>query len=136
MPPIRRAHFRINLLSNLFNVAASDWGMESLINPVSRVRKPSLPSGRDRRLMPGEEEPLLAACDGSRSTWLGPMVRLALATAMRQGELVGLTWPDVDLDRRTVILRETKNGTTRSVPLSTSALGHKLINRIPSAWKT
>ena len=113
---------RLNLISNLFNVAATDWGMEGLLNPVARVRKPALPSGRERRLRPGEEETLLAACDASLSTWLGAMVRLALATAMRQGELVGLTWADVDFERRTAILRETKNGTTRSVPLSSAAL--------------
>jgi len=112
----------LNLLSNLFNVAASEWGMESLINPVSRVRKPTLPSGRDRRLSPVEEEKLIAACDASLSRWLGPMVRLALATAMRQGELVGLCWDDVRFDQRTATLRETKNGTTRTVPLSSAAL--------------
>ena len=76
---------RLNLLSNLFNVAASDWGMECLANPVRRVRKPALPSGRDRRLMPGEEEKILAACDSSYSKWLGPMVRLALATLPAAG---------------------------------------------------
>ncbi len=111
----------LNLLSNLFNVAATDWGMESLTNPVGRVKKPALPSGRDRRLQLGEEERLLTACDASRSRWLGDMVRLALATAMRQGELVGLTWSDVDLERRTATLRETKNGSTRTVPLSSKA---------------
>lgn len=112
---------RINLISNLFNVAATEWGMEGLINPVSRVRKPTLPSGRDRRLAGEEETNLLKACDKSKSKWLGSMVRLALATAMRQGELVGLDWADIDLSKRTAILRETKNGTTRSVPLSTAA---------------
>lgn len=112
----------LNLLSNLYNVAASDWGMESLINPVSRIKKPTLPSGRDRRLSAEEEPVLLAACDTSLSKWLGPMVRLAMATAMRQGEMVDLMWSDIDLDRRTAVLRETKNGTTRTVPLSSAAL--------------
>lgn len=112
----------LNLLSNLYNVAASDWGMESLVNPVSRVKKPALPRGRERRLLADEEDRLLAACAASKSRWLLPMVRLALATAMRQGELVGLTWADVDLAQRTITLRETKNGTTRTVPLSSAAL--------------
>jgi integrase len=112
----------LNLLSNLFNVAASDWGMESLLNPVSRVSKPVLPSGRSRRLSDREEAKLLDACDASKSTWLGPMVRLALETAMRQGELVDLSFDDVDLAKRVVLLRETKNGTARTVPLSPGAL--------------
>lgn len=112
----------LNLLSNLFNIAASDWGMESLPNPVARVKKPTLPNGRNRRLTPEEEARLLHECDQSRSRWLGPMVRFAMATAMRQGELVGLRWSDVNLSRRTAILRETKNGSSRTVPLSTAAL--------------
>ena len=112
----------LNLLSNLFNVAASDWGMESLPNPVSRVSKPTLPSGRNRRLSKQEEAKLIKACDQSLSTWLGPMVRLALETAMRQGELVELTWEGVDLAKRVVLLPKTKNGTARTVPLSARAL--------------
>jgi hypothetical protein len=44
----------LNLLSNLYNIAASDWGMESLVNPVSRVKKPTLPSGRE---WPFERQP-------------------------------------------------------------------------------
>lgn len=112
----------LNLLSNLFNVAASDWGMESLLNPVSRVSKPALPSGRNRRLTKQEEDRLLKACDASLSGWLGPMVRIALETAMRQGELVDLTWSDIDLMKRVALLRQTKNGTARTVPLSARAL--------------
>ena len=112
----------LNLLSNLYNVAASDWGMESLLNPVRRVSKPALPTGRNRRLTEQEEVELLRACDASRSPWLGTMVRLAIETAMRQGELVDLSWEDIDLGRRVILLRETKNGTARTVPLSARAL--------------
>lgn len=112
----------LNLLSHVYNTAADEWGLESLQNPVARMKKPAMPKGRDRRLVDDEEGRLLAACDASESVWLGPMVRLALATAMRQGELVGLTWADVDLQGRKILLRETKNGEARTVPLSTMAL--------------
>jgi integrase len=57
----------------------------------------------------------------SESSWLGPLVRLALATAMRQGELVGLTWSQVRFAERTILLIDTKNGEPRTVPLSTQA---------------
>lgn len=96
--------------------------MEGLLHPVSRIRKPTLRRGRDRRIKDGEEESLLEACDASLSKCLRPIVRLALVTAMRQGELVGLAWADIDFERRSAILHETKNGTTRSVPLSSAAL--------------
>jgi integrase len=112
----------LNLLSHLYRVAATDWGMEILANPVSRIKKPSIPKGRERRLTESEERRLLDACDQSESGWLGSMVRLALATAMRQGELVGLTWPQIKLGARTILLTDTKNRQTRTVPLSNAAI--------------
>ena len=73
----------LNLLSHLFRIAAADWGFETLANPVARIKKPAIPNGRERRLRAEEERRLLDACDQSDSTWLAPLVRLALATAMR-----------------------------------------------------
>ena len=112
----------LNVLSHLFRVAAADWGLETLANPVAKIKKPPTPRGRERRFRDDEEQKLLDACDLSASAWLGPLVRLALATAMRQGELVSLTWPQVRLGERTILLTDTKNGETRTVPLSTTAI--------------
>ncbi len=112
----------LNLLSHLYNTATNEWGLETLQNPVERVKKPAMPKGRERRLHGDEEERLLAACDTSESAWLGPMVRLALATAMRQGELLKLTWKDISEQKSSATLWETKNGKTRTVPLSSKAL--------------
>jgi integrase len=52
---------------------------------------------------------------------MGQVVRFALETAMRRGELAGMTWDMVDLKKRTVTLPETKNGQKRIVPLSSVA---------------
>jgi integrase len=68
-----------------------------------------------------EEQRLLNACS-ARKPWLAPLVRLALATAMRQGELIGLEWKNVDLERKVAKLLDTKNGEARNVPLSTEAV--------------
>lgn len=106
------------LLSNLFNVAHREWGMESIDNPVSKVSRPKLPPGRDRRLQPGEEEKLL----GALGRTLRPLFQLALETAMRQGELLALEWKHVDLTRQVVHLPTTKNNEARNVPLSTTAV--------------
>ncbi|WP_291525368.1 site-specific integrase [Acidithiobacillus sp.] len=108
------------LLSHLFNVARTEWGMEALTNPVELVRKPKLPRGRDRRLVGDEEERLLAACRAMNPE-LAAIVTIAIETAMRQGEIMGLTWDRVDLVRRTVTLEYTKNGEKRIVPLTIRA---------------
>src|SRR5262249_22368774 len=59
----------------------------------------------------------------SRSRWLPTVIELAVETGMRRSELLGMRWDDVDLQARTVRLRNTKNGHPRTVPLSTRALG-------------
>ena len=107
------------VISHLFTIAVKEWGMAGLVNPVSQIRKPKLPQGRDRRLLPGEMDRILSASD---SPVLSDLVRFAVETAMRRGELAGMTWDRVDLRKRTVTLPETKNGEKRVVPLSTEAV--------------
>jgi integrase len=109
------------LLSHLFKVARTEWGMESIDNPVEFVRKPKLPQGRDRRLVDDEESRLLTACQ-SVNPELVSIVRFAIETGMRQGEIMGMTWDKVDVKHRTVTLDNTKNGEKRVVPLSSAAL--------------
>jgi integrase len=41
---------------------------------------------------------------------------------MRFGELAGVTWANLNLEKRTIYLPDTKNGNQRTVPLSTRAL--------------
>lgn len=89
---------------------------------------------RDRRLLPGEKERLLAILDGAvpegkqrgialadRAAWRLLFV-LATETAMRLREMYTLGVEQVDLGRRTVFLDKTKNGDKRQVPLSSVAL--------------
>ena len=106
------------IISHLFEIARKEWGMEGLTNPVKSIRMPSPPSGRDRRLQTGELEKLLE----SSSEEMNQVIRFALETAMRRGELAGMTWKMVDLKKRIVTLPETKNGQKRIVPLSSVAV--------------
>ena len=116
------------ILSHLFEVARKEWGIH-VRNPVRDIQVPSASEMRGRRLQAGErghdgeETRLLAACREARNPYLLPIVRLALETAMRQGELISLRWEHVDLNRRTVYLPDTKNGESRTVPLSMTAVG-------------
>jgi len=108
-------------LSHAFTVAVNDWGwLEE--NPVKKVSSPKLPDGRVRFLDDDERTKLLKACKESSNAWLYPCVILALSTGMRQAELMGLKWQDVNLKDGFLILHKTKNGTRRRVPLA----GHGL----------
>ncbi len=107
------------LLSHLFTIAVKEWGMAGLVNPVMQIRKPKLPQGRDRRLLPGELDRILSA---SESPVLSDLVRFAIETAMRRSEIAEMTWQMVNLKKRTVTLLITKNGEKRIVPLSSEAV--------------
>ncbi|WP_043639962.1 site-specific integrase [Desulfovibrio sp. TomC] len=108
----------LNTISKVYEICRRNWGMVALDNPVKLVDKPSLPVGRVRRLNDDEEKRLLAECDSEFSL----IIQFALATAMRRGEIAALTWENVNLQRRTVFLPKTKNGESRTVPLSPDAL--------------
>lgn len=113
-------------LGHLFEVARKEWGIY-VSNPVRDIKLPPNGKARDRRLQAGqngeegEEERLVKACCKARNPFLLPVVRLALETAMRQGELISLRWEHIDLTRRIAHLPDTKNGESRTVPLSTTA---------------
>jgi integrase len=48
-------------------------------------------------------------------------VTLALNTAARQGELLALTWGDIDMKRKRITFRQTKNGEPRTIPMNRTA---------------
>lgn len=120
-------------LSHLFEVAAKDWGFPILANPAKLVRRPQVARGRDRRLMAGEETKLFTACNNSRAPMLASVVRFAIETGMRMGEILSLEWRNVDMAQRVATLPDTKTGEARQVPLSTAAMG--AISPLPRYFK-
>ncbi len=110
-------------ISSAINHARREWGI-NLSNPVQMVRKPPSPEGRNRSLNPEEVAKLFLELSpsGRRNHWTKPVVQLALETAMRRGELLSLRWQHIDLERRIAFLPQTKNGESRTVPLSTEAI--------------
>ncbi len=117
----------LTILSQLFEVSRKEWGI-NVHNPVRDIKLPTDNGARSRRLRDtqddsdGEETRLFDACRKCRNRYLLPIVRLAIETAMRQREIVAIRWEHVDLKRRTIFLAHTKNGSSRTVPLSTDAV--------------
>ena len=109
----------LTLLRSCFN-----WGIHPggyltstpfKIGPVTIVRRfPEL--ARERRLEPGEEARLLAAC----GPHLRAMVEAALETSCRKGELLSLQWRQVRWAPNEIHLPagKTKSRRTRIVPIS------------------
>ena len=78
------------LLSHLFSTAIKEWRVGLYYNPVANIRKPAPGPGRNRRLVGDEEQRLIAACGAYSNPLLGWLVRLAIHTGMRAGELQSL----------------------------------------------
>jgi integrase len=96
------------------------WAVEAdwiKTNPVAGIRCKKEPRGRVRWLSETEREGLLKACDESAWSDLGLLVRLALSTGARQGELLALTWADLDLKRKMAHIGDSKSGEPRTLPL-------------------
>jgi integrase len=110
----------MSLLSNFFDIARIEFGISDA-NPVSNVRKPKSPPGRDRLLTPREERLIHRYAYAHSNPEFYSIIVLALETAMRQGEILGLKWEHINLRTGIAHLPETKNGTKRDVPLSLKA---------------
>lgn len=122
LSPQTTQHY-LAVLGRLYKAADKDFGIPlPLGNPVKSVRMPPVNNSRSRRLEEGEEDLLMAALDRSRSKWLKQVVLIAVETAMRRGEILGLRWENLNLRRRFAHLPETKNGESRDVPLSPKAV--------------
>jgi len=108
-------------LSHLFTLASKEW-MWVDDNPLSKVSKMKEPRGRIRFLSDEERARFLEECQKSYSPYLYLIVVLALSTGARRMELLGMTWDEVDLTRKVIVLHETKNGERRVLPLTGLAL--------------
>lgn len=72
---------------------------------------------------------LLKALQESEDTQVSHLMLLALYTGMRKGELLRLSWNDVDLENGFVTIRAPKGGKTSRIPLNSAA--HNVLKRHP-----
>jgi integrase len=109
------------IISHTLEIARKEWGFRLPSNPVKDIRQPAIGRGRNRRLEAGEWKRLVAASAACRNNRLLPFIRLAVETAMRRSELIALRWDHVDLCRATLHIPVTKNGNSRTIPLTDEA---------------
>lgn len=113
------------ILSHLYTIAIKEWSLP-LTHELKNVQKPQPGPGRERRLKGDEEERLRSAISRRREKstriWLQACVDLAIQTGMRAGEILTAEWSQVDLVTGVIRLKKTKNGCSRSVPLTQAAI--------------
>lgn len=105
--------------------AVWNWGRAAGLVPAERTWPTKLmlpePKGRTRYLSDAELTSLLAEARARGPTEYA-MVVVSLATGVRQGELLRLTWADVDFERERARVLLSKNGESRAVHLPTVAM--------------
>jgi integrase len=76
---------------------------------------------RTEDLTPDQLKNLLTAIENDTDTQAGDLMKLALYTGMRRGELFRLKWNDIDQNKGFIILRDPKGGIDQRIPLNDSA---------------
>ncbi|MBN2358199.1 MAG: site-specific integrase [Deltaproteobacteria bacterium] len=107
------------LLSHCCTVAVKEWQWLKS-NPVRNIAKQREPAGRVRYLSDDERKRLFAAIADDPE--LNCAVRVALSSAMRQGEQFALRWRDINLKNGNASLRDTKGNVARSTTIAGEAL--------------
>ena len=109
------------LINTLYKTAVRDWSIKGLRNPIQSMTMPGGSSPRSRRLAQNEEFALMKELI-RRGPFMEPLASLAIETAMRQGELLSLTWGDINLPKRKAHVDPNRTSRPRDVPLSDRAL--------------
>jgi integrase len=141
----------LNTFSGLIRHAQTELGVYIPAgNPIKLVARPAVAAARDRVLREGEFDLLMRAArdigDGpgmQAGAMLEPIIRLALETSMRQGELLALRRDWINLRSCVIQLpaNATKNGESRTVALSTAAIAvlesvpPHINGRVFGSWK-
>lgn len=112
----------LNLLKRFFDYVIREWQIYlPKGNPVSPVSLPEKGKSRDRRLSNCEEKVLLSAAKNYGGV-IHDIIILAIETGMRRGEILKMKWEHFNRFDSTVYIGDTKNGDSRTVPLSPRAL--------------
>jgi integrase len=116
------------LLSVMFSKARMLGFEPPSFNPCEGVPKFS-EAKRERFVLPEEMPRLKAAVESENDVRLRAAVWLYLLTGLRRNELMRLRWDDLDWERRTLRLEQTKAGRPHIEPLSEQAIA--MLETIP-----
>lgn len=112
------------LLKHMFNLAIA-WDSFLGLNPVRKVKFFREIANRLRVLSPEEEKKLLQ----NAIPYLQDLIRFALNTGLRTGEIFSLRWSHIDLQRGILAVFASKTQTIREIPINSET------RKVLEAWK-
>lgn len=103
----------LRLLRHAYNLAIKDW--ELIENtPFAKITIPKGDVKRVRYLSSDEEKNLMQELPD----WIIPIVVIAKESGLRLSNIANLTWKQVDLFSKTIIIETTKNGDPIGIPMT------------------
>ncbi len=111
---------RLTVIKHMFKQAV-EWDLVKS-NPATLVKRFTVNSERTRFLSQDEIQTLLETCEKQiTSPWLLPLVTLALNTGMRKGELLRLKWENLDLERGSITIIQSKTLRRKTIAINEPA---------------
>lgn len=98
----------VTLIGSLFK-RAEKWRLHPGPSPTLNADRLKRPDTRIELISEAEGQRLLECAD-AHSPFMGAVVRVAIATGMRHGELAALKWSDVNWDKRLIAVERTVKG--------------------------
>ena len=122
----------LSTIGHIFKVAVERWGYIQN-SPMTGLQQPQASKPRTQRFTQEDIDEIVKISGYNESlktakARTGAAVLFAVETAMRAGEICNLTWNNVNLEKRTAFLPITKNGSSRTVPLTKAAV--KILERL------
>jgi len=114
---------QLDPIRNMFEVARDEWGIPIRENPLAKLSMPPINNRRERRLRNGELQRLIEAAKTRKNPLIAPIIKFAVETAMRRGEILAMRWVHIDWKQRSLLIPHTKNGYVRTIPLTPAAYG-------------
>jgi len=95
-----------------------------LVPPISfKIEVPRLNNTTTEDLSPEQIKKLMEVLGADKDQTAANVMRLALFTGMRRGEIFKLKWEDLDFRRGFITLRDPKGGVNQSIPMNDEARG-------------
>ncbi len=117
------------LLSHLYKMATDEWSMYSGANPCVRVKKIKLNNQITEFLTMNEVKRLMDTLAVYPDRMGASIIKFAILTGLRRGEIFKLQWEHIDEERSLVMLKNPKSGKDEVLPLSGEAL--KVLKDVP-----
>ncbi|MDL2124237.1 MAG: site-specific integrase [Deltaproteobacteria bacterium] len=107
---------------NLFTWTVNFGVKKNLCKGLSfHVQKPSVSNAKTEDLTPEQLKRLIDAIDKDENIQAQNLMRMALYTGMRRGELFKLKWRDIDSPHGFICIRDPKGGVDQTIPLNDAA---------------